>query len=307
MIRFLNLNKSIVNIFLILIIIIFSGCTQVENQDSTNINIKEDINKIKKEYESKFVELEKKYDVKLGVCAIDLNSNIEINYNADDRYPYCSTSKALAAAAVLEQYKLEDLEEIIKYKQEDLVSYSPITKDYVDSGMSIEDVCSAAVRFSDNTAGNILFNLIGGPNGFKLSLEKIGDKFTKPYRIEPELNNYEPGGLKDTSSPRQLALDLKEYTTGDTLTEEKKQILIDWMSGNATGDKLIRLEAPKDWIVADKSGAGAYGSRNDLAIVMPKNKKPIIIAIMSIKEKKEAKFSNEAVSDAAKVIFECLD
>lgn len=41
------------------------------------------------------------------------------------------------------------------------------------------------------------------------------------------------------------------------------------MKGNATGDKLIRAGVPTDWVVGDKSGAGSYGTRNDIAIVWP--------------------------------------
>ena len=41
------------------------------------------------------------------------------------------------------------------------------------------------------------------------------------------------------------------------------------MKGNTTGDKLIRAGAPKGWEVGDKSGAGSYGTRNDIAIVWP--------------------------------------
>lgn len=74
----------------------------------------------------------------------------------------------------------------------------------------------------------------------KQSLSKIGDTVSEPSRIETELNDAVPGDIRDTSTPKQLAFNLKEYVTGDILSDDKKEIFIDWMSNNATGDELIR-------------------------------------------------------------------
>lgn len=74
------------------------------------------------------------------------------------------------------------------------------------------------------------------------------------------------------------------------------------MKGNATGDKLIRAGVPTDWVVADKSGAGSYGTRNDVAIVWPPNRSPIIIAILSSKDEKEATYDNQLIAEAAEVV-----
>ena len=42
------------------------------------------------------------------------------------------------------------------------MDYSPVTEKHVDTGMKLGEIAEAAVRSSDNTAGNILFNKIGG-------------------------------------------------------------------------------------------------------------------------------------------------
>ncbi len=293
-------------IFIIISIFMFSlvGCGMVENKTSEN-KISENTEPVT-QYNSAFSKIESDYGVKLGVYAFDTETNKEVTYNADDRFAYCSTSKSLISGVVLQKYSLDQLKQVIKYNQKDVLTYAPITKNHVDKGMTIEELCDAAVRFSDNTAGNLLFNLIGGPNGFKSALNQLGDTVTEPARIEPELNNATPGDNRDTSTPRQLAIDLKEYTTGNILTDDKKKILIDWMSGNATGDKLIRAGVPKDWIVSDKSGAGSYGTRNDIAIVMPPNKKPIFVAILSSKNEKDAKYDDEVISKASKIVFDYL-
>lgn len=290
-------NQFKICIIISFLIFSFIGCGKVENMSSVN-------RKPDTQYNSAFSKIESDYGVKLGVYAFDTETNKEVVYNADNRFTYCSTFKALMAGEILKKYQLDQLKQVIKYTQKDVLSYAPVTKDHVDKGMSIEEICNAAIRFSDNTAANLLLNLIGGPSGFKSALNQLGDNVTEPARIEPELNNPTTGDIRDTSTPRQLAIDLKEYTTGNILTDDKKKILIDWMSGNATGDKLIRAGAPQDWMVADKSGSGSYGIRNDIAIVMPPNKKPIFVAILSSKNVQDAKSDDKPISEASKVIFD---
>ena len=87
-------------------------------------------------------------------------------------------------------------------------------------------------------------------------------------RFETELNEAIPGDIRDTSTAKAIATNLKAFTVGNALPAEKRKILTEWMKGNATGDKLIRAGVPTDWVVGDKSGAGSYGTRNDIAIVL---------------------------------------
>ena len=54
------------------------------------------------------------------------------------------------------------------------MEYSPVTEKYVDTGMKLGEIAEAAVRYSDNTAGNILFHQIGGPKGYEKALRQMG-------------------------------------------------------------------------------------------------------------------------------------
>jgi len=293
----LKVNKFNFAIFILVMVLFFMYS---DNEKTTSlVNGKSDA-----EYNLAFSKLENDYGVKLGIYALDTETNKEIAFHADERFAYCSTFKALIVGAILKQDSLEQLQQVVKYKQEDVLSYAPVTKNNVDKGMTIGELCNAALRFSDNTAGNLLLNHIGGPNGFKSALNQLGDNVTQPASIEPKLNENIPGDIRDTSTPRQLAIDLQAYTTGKILTDDKKKILLDWMMGNTTGNTLIRAGAPANWIVADKSGSGLYGRRNDIAIVMPPNKKPIIIAILSTHDIKEAKYDDKLIAQASKIVFD---
>ncbi|MEC5258453.1 class A beta-lactamase [Bacillus amyloliquefaciens] len=252
----------------------------------------------------KFVQLEKKFDARLGVYAIDTGSNKTIAYRPNERFAYASTYKVLAAAAV--QKPIEKLNDVIRYTKEDLVTYSPITEKHLDTGMSLKEISEAAIRYSDNTAGNILLQQLGGPKGFEKSLKQIGDHVTKADRFETDLNSAIPGDIRDTSTAKALATDLKAFTLGNTLTTDKRTILTDWMRGNATGDELIRAGAPAGWEVGDKSGAGSYGTRNDIAIVWPPDRAPIVLAILSKRFTKDAEYDNALIAEAAKVALDDL-
>lgn len=253
-----------------------------------------------------FSQLEKKFDARLGVYAIDTGTNRTIAYRPNERFAFASTYKALAAGVLLQQNSIDKLNEVITYTKDDLVEYSPVTEKHVDTGMTLGEIAEAAVRSSDNTAGNILFHKIGGPKGYEKALRQMGDRVTMSERFETELNEAIPGDIRDTSTAKAIATNLKAFTVGNALPDHKRKVLTEWMKGNATGDKLIRAGVPTDWEVADKSGAGSYGTRNDIAIVWPPNRAPIIIAILSSKDEKEATYDNQLIAEAAEVIVNAL-
>lgn len=253
-----------------------------------------------------FAELESKFDARLGVYAIDTGTNRTVSYRPQERFAYASTYKALAAGALLQHYSIDQLDELVTYNSEDIVSYSPVTQLHVDTGMTLREVIEAAVRYSDNTAGNLLLKKLGGPEGFETALRKIGDNVTQVDRYETDLNSAVPGDTRDTSTPKALATSLQAFVVSDLLSTDKRTILTDWMRGNATGDALIRAGAPTDWEVDDKSGAGSYGTRNDIAVVWPPNRAPIVIAVLSSRDKQNATYDNTLIAEAAKVALNAM-
>ncbi|MEH7180601.1 class A beta-lactamase [Neobacillus vireti] len=254
----------------------------------------------------KFARLENKFDARLGVYAIDTGTNQTVAYRPDERFAYASTYKALAAGALLQHYSIDQLDELVTYTRDDIVSYSPVTELHLDTGMTLREITEAAVRYSDNTAGNILLEKLGGPEGFETALRKIGDNVTQVDRYETDLNSAVPGDTRDTSTPKALAKNLQAFAVSDWLPPEKRTILTDWMRGNATGDALIRAGAPAGWEVDDKSGAASYGTRNDIAIVWPPNRAPIVIAVLSSRDTQNDTYDNALIAEAAKVALNAL-
>ncbi|MBH0347122.1 beta-lactamase [Bacillus thuringiensis] len=299
-------NKSILKIGICVGILGLSITSlHVFKGETLQVEAKEKTGKVKHKNQAthkEFSQLEKKFDAQLGVYAIDTGTNETISYRPNERFAFASTYKALAAGVLLQQNSIDTLNEVIKFRKEDLVDYSPITEKHIDTGMTLGEIAEAAVRYSDNTAGNILFHKIGGPKGYEKALRQMGDRVTMSDRFETELNEAIPGDIRDTSTAKVIATNLKDFTVGNALPDDKRKVLTDWMKGNATGDKLIRAGVPTDWIVGDKSGAGSYGTRNDIAIVWPPNRSPIIIAILSSKDEIEATYDNQLIAEAAEVV-----
>ncbi|WP_026066060.1 class A beta-lactamase [Actinoalloteichus spitiensis] len=258
------------------------------------------------EREVAFDRVEREHDVRLGVYALDTGSGRVLVHRADERFAYCSTIKALAAGAVLRVSSDERMDEVIPYRQADLVSHSPVTEDHVGTGLSLGALCEAAVRSSDNTAANLMLTELGGPDGFQRVLRELGDEVTRSDRYETELNDAVPGDERDTSTPRALASTLRALLLGDALPGERREVLEDWMSNNATGDELVRAGVPSTWRVVDKSGGGYYGTRNDIAVAFRPDAPPIVLAVLTSRTERDAEGRAEAVAAAARVVADTL-
>lgn len=256
--------------------------------------------------ERAFVELERKFDARLGVYALDTGSDRTVTHRADDRFAYASTCKALLAGAVLGRNSLRQVDRLVRYSRGDLISNSPITEQHVATGLTLRELCDAAVRYSDNAAANLLFRELGGPQGLQDALRALGDNITRCDRYETALSDAVPGDLRDTSTPRALADDLHAYVLGTTLPADKRAVLTDWLRRNTTGDHTIRAGTPDGWQVADKTGTGGYGTRNDIAVIWPPHAAPVVLAVLSRRDTKDAERDDALIAHAADVALRAL-
>ncbi|NPC95426.1 class A beta-lactamase [Nocardioides sp. zg-DK7169] len=253
-----------------------------------------------------FVALEERYDARLGVFAIDTGTGATLAHRADERFGYASTHKALSAAALLADTDPGRWEEVVRYDAGDLVAHSPVTEQHVGSGLSLRRIAEAAVRESDNTAANLLLDELGGPAGFQRALRALGDDVTVVSRRETALNDTSPGDRRDTTTPRAFAQVLQAYAVGPALSPDARRTLLDWMSGNATGETLVAAGVPDGWRVADKSGAAAYGTRNDIAVVEVPGRDPVVMAVFSDRSTPDAEYDDALVAEAARVALRNL-
>ena len=256
------------------------------------------------------VKLERESGGRLGIAALDTQTSARVGQRADERFPMCSTFKLLAAAAVLARVDAgqEQLDRRISFQASDVVVNSPITKDRVGgSGMSLEELCEAAMIVSDNTAGNLLLSVLGGPAGLTAYARSLGDTVTRLDRIEPDLNEAMPGDQRDTTSPTAMLSNLQTLVLGDVLSSRSRDRLTAWLIGNKTGDTRLRAGLPKEWRVGDKTGAGEHGTTNDVAIVWPPGRTPIIISTYLTGTAATAAQRNATLAAVGRLVASSLD
>jgi beta-lactamase class A len=228
---------------------------------------------------------------RLGVAARDTQTGALAVHRADDRFPLCSTFKLLAAGAVLARVDAgrERLDRRIRFEPRDVVVYSPVTKDRAGGdGMPLEEICAAAITMSDNTAGNLLLAALGGPAGLTAFARALGDAVTRLDRTEPELNEAVPGDPRDTTSPVAMLANLDALVLGNALSAPSQELLTRWLVANKTGDSRLRAGLPGGWRVGDKTGSGERGTANDVGILWPPGRLPILVAVYLTETTKSA-------------------
>lgn len=223
--------------------------------------------------------LEHRHGGRLGVAVLDTANGEHAAYRADERFLLCSTFKLLLAALVLHRVDggKEKLDRRLIIHQHDVLDYAPITSKHVGPpGMTIAELCQAAITLSDNTAANVLLAQIGGPSSVTAYARQIGDTRTRLDHIEPMLNRPSPDGLSDTTTPQAMLANLQTLLLSHVLSDASRMQLIAWLRGTVTGKKLFRAGLPSSWGIGEKTGAGRTQT-NDVAIVWPPGRKPILI------------------------------
>ncbi len=249
--------------------------------------------------------LEQRHGGRLGVAIRDTGSNRTMVHRGIERFPLCSTFKLLAAAFVLVRVDKgeEKLERQVVYSKADLVTYSPVTEKHADGdGMTMAEICEAAVTLSDNTAGNLMLDSFGGPAGLTGFLRSLGDRITRLDRRETALGEAAPGDPRDTTSPLAMLEMLQRLILDNELSPVSRDRLANWLVASKTGDKRLRAGLPREWRIGDKTGTGNHNATNDVAIVWPANRAPLIVTAYYIEAQGSDDERNAVLADVGRFV-----
>jgi beta-lactamase class A len=230
----------------------------------------------------RFREVEAKIGGRVGAFALDTGSGQSLMHRADERFAMASTFKWLLAAALLARVDSGEfsLDREITYGPADVLEYAPVVREHLARGqMSIAELASAAVELSDNSAANLLLALLGGPASVTRFARQLGDVSTRLDRNEPTLNTNLPGDLRDTTTARAMALDLRAVVTQNVLSQSSRARLTAWLEGCRTGAERLRAGIPAAWRFAHKTGSGENGAINDVVVAWPPGRAPIVIVV----------------------------
>jgi beta-lactamase class A len=257
---------------------------------------------------ARLADLERRHGGRLGVAILDTQTGRRIEHRAGERFALCSTFKAVAAALVLARVDRgeESLDRRVTFAASDLVRWSPVTEKHVGTGMTMAEICEAAITMSDNTAGNLMLESFGGPAALTAFARSLGDPITRLDRIETALNEATPGDPRDTTTPGAMLGTMNKLLLGEALSGSSRGRLTAWLIANKTGDKRIRAALPRDWRVGDKTGTGGNGAANDVAILWPPGRSPILVAAYYAEAKATDEQRSAVLAEVGRVATEII-
>jgi beta-lactamase class A len=74
------------------------------------------------------------------------------------------------------------------------------------------------------------------------------------------------------------------------------------MTGSTLGAHSLRAGLPADWRVGDKTGSGEHGARNDIAILWPPGRAPILACVYFAESNLSDDAREAAIADVGRVI-----
>ena len=227
-------------------------------------------------------QLEARFHGRVGFMALDLQGGRQLAWRAQERFAFCSTFKALLAAAILQRSVTETdmLMRRLHWQARDEQDWSPVTHGKGKDGMTVAEVCAAALADSDNTAANLLLQVLGGPQQLTAYARSLGDETFLLDSYEPALNTVPAGAIQNTTTAQAYARTLQVLLTGEALPATQRQQLLDWMLATRTGTQRITAALPQGWRLAHKTGSNG-GFIHDAGLAMGPDGQQVLFVIFS--------------------------
>ncbi len=224
----------------------------------------------------------------LGVWAQSLDTGEMLEWNPDESFPAASAIKIPILVEVFRQagegrFGLLDPRTL---RDEDVVPGSGILKDLTPGvTLSVRDLAALMIVVSDNTATNMLIDLVGvaSVNEFMVQVGLTGT------RLESKLFKAPEGAPLNRSTPRDLGRLMALIATNAILTPPACADMLAILVRQHFTDNITRrleefdgyLETGKTPVVTVASKSGAIrGTRNDVGLVTAHGRRHVI-AMMS--------------------------
>lgn len=246
-----------------------------------------------------------KSDAVIGVTAIHLETGERISVRGSQHFPMGSVYKFPIALAVLRRVDSGalSLKQPVTIEPHQFVAggYSPIRDEAKGKAvtLTVGELLEAMADWSDNTATDVLLQLIGGPRTVSTRMAELGAARVRVDRSESEIHRdlkqsgYEDryaGDVRDSATPDAMADLLRTFWLGrDGLSRESHALLVKHMIASPTGHRKLRAALPDGWTLAHKSGQMPRTSNDVGILISPDGKQHIAIAIFTTNAKDDVK------------------
>lgn len=242
----------------------------------------------------------------VGVSVLNLSNGDTLTVNKTHHFPMQSVYKFHLALAVLNQVDKGtfSLNQNILVKKTDLLPnlYSPMREKYPEGNVNLplSEILKYTVAQSDNSACDLLFRLLGGPQKVNSYIHKIGVKEVNIVAPEEEMQKDWQVQYTNWSTPIAATQLLQKFYQRKLLSKNSQDFLWKTMTGTTTGPNKIRGLLPKEAVVAHKTGfsgknaEGLTGATNDIGIIVLPNGQKIAIALL-VSNSTETEIVNERI------------
>ncbi len=214
----------------------------------------------------------------LGLSVLDLTSGERFDVNENLVFPQASAIKIAILMEVYKQahegkFKLTDLRRIEK---KDKTGGSGVLNELGDGSvqLSIYDLCVLMILVSDNTATNLLIDLVGMEN-INRTLDSLGLKKTRVQRRMMD-SAASWRGDENVSTPNEAARIMEILFKGTFINRKACDEMLAILKKPKKGD--IKSGLPEDVAVAFKPG-GIPGVKTEWCIVYLKDR-PYVVIVM---------------------------
>lgn len=179
------------------------------------------------------------------------------------------------------------LDRILTWTPEEEVAWSPVTQGRGTAGLSVAELCRAAITLSDNTATNVLLRLAGGPASLTRAVHLMGNQSFELADYEPALNREQRESSANTGTASGFLAGLRRVLLGDFLSRESRDRLLSWMRATETGRDRMAAGLPAGWQLAHKTGSGG-GLVHDMGLLVSPEGRQILLVLFSRDARPEA-------------------